>query len=209
MRVGDRDSPARRRLYTACQTPGRGTMDSVLSTELLARLRAFIRRRVGSDADADDLLQDVLARLVERRNEISGGSIPAWLFTVARRAIVDRYRARGGAAGVREADAAMADEGHGPTRELAACLEPMLMLLDDDDRALLRRVDMDGESQAEIARRLGVSVSTVKSRTQRARSRLRTALTDCCAVRTHSSGKPYDYELRKGKTCPGCGDGCG
>ncbi len=190
-------------------------LDSVLTTEFLARLRAFIRRRVGSEADAEDLLQDVLARLVERREEVNGESIPAWLFTVARRAIIDRSRARGrpgaAAAGLADADPAVADEKQGPDTalELAACLEPMLMHLGEDDRSLLRRVDMDGESQADIARALGLSLSTVKSRTQRARARLRAVLTDCCAVATDAGGKPYDYELRKGKSCPGCGDACG
>jgi RNA polymerase sigma-70 factor, ECF subfamily len=58
------------------------------------RLRAFITRRVESDADADDILQDVFLRIhrhvetVERRERLV-----SWLFQVTRNAIVDYYRA--------------------------------------------------------------------------------------------------------------------
>jgi RNA polymerase sigma-70 factor (ECF subfamily) len=179
-------------------------IDTIFSNEFLSRLRAFIRRRVESDADADDLLQDVLAKLVERGGSVSEESVPAWLFTVARRAIIDRYRSRS-ATITSEEDLTRSDEpGGDASGELALCLEPMLTLLDKEDQELLRRVDMKGQSQAEIARELGVAVSTVKSRTQRARARLYAVLTDCCSVATDSRGRPYDFELRKGKSCSRC-----
>jgi RNA polymerase sigma-70 factor, ECF subfamily len=187
--------------------------ETVLSGTFLSRLRAFIRRRVGSDADADDLMQDVLAKLVERRGEVSEEGAPAWLYTVARRAIVDRYRARAAGGGAERrglpAVAEVVEEDAGAARELALCLEPMLERLDPAERELLRRVDMEGMSQAEIARELGVSVSTVKSRTQRARAKLLGVLSECCAVATDARGKPVEYELRKGKSCRGCGPGAG
>jgi RNA polymerase sigma-70 factor, ECF subfamily len=189
--------------------------DTLLSDTFLSRLRGFIRRRVGSDADADDLLQDVLAKLVERRTELRDGQgeasekrAAAWLYTVARRAIIDRYRAQA-AAGRREGPLPEEADEVDAARELAQCLEPMLEALEPADRDLLRRVDMQGQSQAEIARALGLSVSTVKSRTQRARAKLLALLSDCCAVATDTRGQPYDFELRKGKSCPRCGPGGG
>jgi RNA polymerase sigma-70 factor, ECF subfamily len=184
--------------------------DTVLSHEFLARLRVFIRRRVESDADTDDLLQDVLSKLVERGSEVKEESVPAWLFTVARRTIIDRHRTANSTAR-RDEDSIRgddADEGDA-ARALALCLEPMLQVLSEEDQTLLRRVDMEGHSQAEIARELGVSVSTVKSRTQRARSKLHAALTECCSVAIDSRGKPYDFELRKGKSCSRCRPGDG
>jgi RNA polymerase sigma-70 factor, ECF subfamily len=192
--------------------------DTLLSDMFLTRLRGFIRRRVGSDADADDLLQDVLAKLVERRTELRDGGeaseerTAAWLYTVARRAIIDRYRAQ--AAAGRRGEPALPEElGEAAeadaARELSQCLEPMLEALEAADRDLLRRVDMQGQSQAEIARELGLSVSTVKSRTQRARAKLLAVLSDCCSVATDARGQPYDFELRRGKSCPRCGPGGG
>ena len=57
------------------------------------RLRSFIRRRVTSDADADDLLQDVFAELVEAyRLLMPIEFVTGWLFRVARNRITDLFR---------------------------------------------------------------------------------------------------------------------
>src|ERR671910_3491358 len=71
--------------------PGSDTQQ--IWSEFGDRLRAFIARRVDSDADADDILQDVFLRIhrhastVERRERLV-----SWLFQVTRNAIVDYYR---------------------------------------------------------------------------------------------------------------------
>lgn len=55
-------------------------------------LLRFIRRRVGSDADAEDVLQDVWQQLVTTLEDEPIERVTAWLYTVARNRIVDRYR---------------------------------------------------------------------------------------------------------------------
>ena len=69
------------------------TGSQALSAEFQRRLRAFVRRRVPTDADADDVVQDALTRLV-RHGPPPSGSVHAWLFTVARNVIIDRGRTR-------------------------------------------------------------------------------------------------------------------
>jgi RNA polymerase sigma factor (sigma-70 family) len=66
-------------------------------TEIIAshgkRLMGFIRGRVASDEDAEDILQDVFYQLTE--NLLSTRPIDqltSWLFTVARNKITDRHR---------------------------------------------------------------------------------------------------------------------
>jgi RNA polymerase sigma-70 factor (ECF subfamily) len=179
-----------------------------LDEEFLARLLAFIRRRVAGDADADDILQDVLVKLVERGAQVREESVPAWLFTVARRAIVDRYRARpsdvplpAGAADAWAAPAISAEDEVTAARELSRCLAPFLDELAEEERALLLRVDVEGESQAEIARSLGASPSTVKSRVQRARARVLERLTRCCAIALDGRGLPQEYRRIEGCEC--------
>src|SRR5215470_3792160 len=56
------------------------------------RMMRFIRARVGSEADAEDILQDVWRQLV---NAIEDGPIEhvlSWLYTTARNRIIDQYR---------------------------------------------------------------------------------------------------------------------
>jgi RNA polymerase sigma-70 factor (ECF subfamily) len=181
-----------------------------LTQEFLDRLRSFVRRRVPRDVDADDIVQEVLAKLVAKGGEVQSGSVHAWLFTVARRAIIDHFRTRRGHDQLPEEVSGEDPESCDGTAasELALCLEPMLVSLGEADRSILSRVDMAGESQATIARELGLSPSAVKSRVQRARSRLLAVLDACCAVERDCRGAPVDYTRSPDRDCP-CSPGQG
>src|SRR5437667_9381019 len=60
-----------------------------------ARLRNFIRRRVPDPRDAEDILQDVLYKLVEANRLLMPiDHVTGWLFRVARNRITDLFRTR-------------------------------------------------------------------------------------------------------------------
>ena len=155
-------------------------MLAATAADFRARLLRFVRGHVPSDADADDVVQDVMLRLWQRRDDVDPAAAPAWLFQVARTAIADFHRARG------RAPQPIADEFDAPEperaarRRLAACLVPMLDEIDAQDRDVLQRIDLDDGAQVDLARDLGLSASGAKSRVQRARQRLLRAVTDCC-----------------------------
>ena len=182
-------------------------------SEFSGRLRAFIASRVRDPADADDLLQEVFLR-VHR----SGGTLertdrlPAWLYQVTRNALTDHYRARD--VRVRHAGGSL-DEAAEPVvpedeardeRELAACLTPMLDQLPAVYRDAVALTTFEGVSQVEAAKRLGISVSGMKSRTQRGRARIRDLLLRCCEVEVDRRGGVAAFRSRNG-TCKG-GGGC-
>lgn len=52
----------------------------------------FIRARVPSNADAEDVMQDVWQQLATTLEDGPVDQVGAWLFTVARHRIIDRYR---------------------------------------------------------------------------------------------------------------------
>ena len=54
------------------------------------RLMGFIRKRVSSQADAEDILQDVFYQLLGNKEPVD--HVASWLFTVARNKIIDRKR---------------------------------------------------------------------------------------------------------------------
>jgi len=56
------------------------------------RLFSFIRNRVKSDEDAQDILQDVWYRLSNSSESEPIEQVGSWLFTVARNRITDMYR---------------------------------------------------------------------------------------------------------------------
>jgi len=56
------------------------------------RMMRFIRARVGSDADAEDILQDVWRQLVTAIEDGPIEHVVSWLYTTARHRIIDQYR---------------------------------------------------------------------------------------------------------------------
>ncbi len=54
------------------------------------RLLGFIRKRVNSEADAEDILQDVFYQFIGNTEPIE--QLTAWLFTVTRNKITDKQR---------------------------------------------------------------------------------------------------------------------
>jgi len=56
------------------------------------RLMRFIRARVTSEADAEDVMQDVWQQLITTLDAGPIEQIGAWLYTVARHRIIDRHR---------------------------------------------------------------------------------------------------------------------
>ena len=178
------------------------------------RLRGYVRRRV-DPALVDDVLGDIMLRLVRHQDELAAASNPtAWALRVASNAVVDHYR-RGATEKRAGADAGSIDWS-GDLRpkedesesvaasEIAQCLVPFIRGLPDPYGEALMMTDIKGVSQTEAARRLGLSVSGMKSRVQRGRRKLKDALLRCCAIELDARGGVIDYDRRRAGCRPGC-----
>jgi RNA polymerase sigma-70 factor (ECF subfamily) len=174
--------------------------------ELGDRLRTYVSHRV-NPGDADDLVQSVMVKLLERRGDIGADSVRAWLFTVTRNAVAEYYRQRKPAIDLETfgdlADLDKADPADRTIGELSDCLDPMLRMLAPADAEILRKIDLEGEAQTTLAASLGVPLSTLKSRVQRARTKLRGAFDACCSMDLSRNGTPIAFE--RGEACsPRC-----
>jgi RNA polymerase sigma factor (sigma-70 family) len=158
-----------------------------------SRLRNFIRRRVPSDADAEDLLQEVLYELVEANRLLMPIEyVTGWLFQVARNRITDLFRKK---KPENFSDAAVADENGellsiedllpsadaGPEAaylraEILEELELALAELPDEQRSVFMAHEIHGRSFKELSRETGVSVNTLLSRKRYAVLHLRERL---------------------------------
>lgn len=154
-----------------------------------SELRAWLRGRLGSLDDADDLLQDLfLKALRQDRRFCEIRNARAWLFEVARNALADRLRLRRDLVDL--ADDLIQDQAEPPPVDgLADCLPRALAALSPDEREAITRCDLEGMTQAEFAALKGLSLPGAKSRVQRARKRLRAQLTEACQVRFDESGR--------------------
>lgn len=139
-------------------------------------LWAYLRRVLGSAADADDVLQETYCRfLTAAPAGMDSAATRAYLFTIASRLVVDHWRR-----GQRRPVTVDADVSqlHGPEVDRAADLDVARALetLAPRERALLWLAYVEGSPHRLIAEALGVGEKSVKVLLFRARRKLAAVL---------------------------------
>lgn len=155
-----------------------------LARELMAEresVLAFIRGRIRSGADAEDIFQQALIRAAAHASSLRDPSrTRAWFFQIVRRALADHH-ARWA---VREAKlAALAADLEEQTPEEVAvcgCSLGQLERLRPEYADILRRVDIEEEPLPAVAAALGITVNNATVRLHRSRKALRELLQAFC-----------------------------
>jgi len=154
------------------------------------RLMGFIRQRVGSQADAEDILQDVWYQLTTTVDTEPIEQIGGWLFAVARNKIIDRYRKKkpesldqllsGDGEGMDLGGILLDNSGNPETVHLRAlfwkALQEALDELPEEQRAVFVWNELGDVSFKEIAEMTGENVNTLISRKRYAVLHLRERL---------------------------------
>ena len=162
-----------------------------------AELRRFLRDRSGSEAAADDLLQEVFLRAQRQPNGLCGIAQPrAWLFHVARNLLIDRLRLARQQVPLPDDLAAEEEVSPAPVDDLSQCLPRVLSELSAQDREAITLCDIEGLTQQAYAERLGLTLPAAKARVQRARQRLRARLVEACQVRFDEAGQVCSFVPR-------------
>jgi RNA polymerase sigma-70 factor (ECF subfamily) len=186
-------------------------------SEMHERLLSYIRRRVDAPDDAEDILQDVFVRIHANLEHLKDTqSVTAWVYQIARNAIVDYHRKHAAGARALAGFAESAEETGAraqdrpdvvreATDEFTRCLAPLLGELPEHYRQAVTMTELDGMTQKDAAGRVGLSVSGMKARVQRGRSKLKDVILDCCNVELDRRGGLVDYQRRDGDTCEDCG----
>ena len=147
--------------------------------EQLPRVFNFFRYRCGNVADAEDLTSITFEKAWRGRDRYrrDKGAFSTWLFTIARNAAVDHYRAKAPAVPLDEAAliaaAAGTPEDETAHRSDAARLAVLLRTLPDRDRDLIALKYGAEMSNRDIARATGLSESNVGTIVYRAVQALR------------------------------------
>src|ERR671916_2095331 len=151
-----------------------------LSRRFARPVLAMALRQLGDNGRAEDAAQETFAAVWRsaRSYRVERGTASAWLFTVARNAIIDRARQR--PEPVAEAVDTPADEAgpaeHAELSWLTWRVHSALERLPERERVVLELAYWSGLSQSEIASYLNVPLGTVKTRTRAGLTRLSTLL---------------------------------
>lgn len=164
--------------------------DVVAQLDALYSLALHLTRR---EQDAEDLVQDTVARAFSRRHQFQPGTnLRAWLYTIERSLFVSAYRRERRAPLIRSLDEEEAAEhalydGRGTRSSPSAEQELLhwwvseeivaaLQALPEHYRVAVLLSDVAGLSYAEMAQTMDVAPGTVMSRLHRGRAGLRQAL---------------------------------
>lgn len=156
---------------------------AILYDRTSAKLYGICLRLLGSEAEAQDVLQEAYVRIWSNagRFDPTKASPITWLAVVARNKAIDRLRQRVSATDGIEAAADVEDDAPSAfdlvdaqqdADRLAGCLEE----LEEQPRAAIRAAFLDGLSYPELAERDSVPLGTVKSWIRRGLQRLRGCL---------------------------------
>ena len=176
-------------------------------SEFQSRLRGYVASRV-DPAWTDDVTGDILLRLLRNKERLAQARNPlAWAYRVAANAITDHHRRRAAesrALAQAQAEATSpaattdAKEREAERRRIEACMMPFILDLSPKQAEALLLTSFQGLSQTEAARRLGLSVSGMKSRVQRARAELKRRLLACCEFEMDRRGRVMGMAPRSG-----------
>lgn len=157
-----------------------------LVDELMAQREsflAFVRSRVRSGADAEDILQQALVKVAEHAHDVRDPARRrAWFFQILRRTLADHHAQWAMRDSKLATLAADMEEATPEEVALCACILGQLDRLRPDYADVLRRVDISEAPLADVARALGITVNNATVRLHRARTALREQLRDFCGT---------------------------
>lgn len=163
---------------------------------LYPRVFRFVRRRVRDESTAEEIVSAVFQRVVTHieRFDAERASATAWVFSIARHALIDHYRSARAELSLDVLDdphelqhLTANSEIHASDRELWQATERALGELTAPERTILALRFGDELSFEEIAEHLTTSVPAARKRCSRALEKLRTAL----LAFTHAEQVPY------------------
>ncbi len=140
--------------------------------ELFSKIFKYLRIRISSDQDAEDITADVFAKAWKRAHayDAEQGTLTMWLFGIARHEAATYWKSRS----VKQVDydaveSILHDDGRGVARRNDEIdLARIMHGLSEEQRVLTVRHYLDGISHAEIARSVGRSESAVRKIVSRA-----------------------------------------
>jgi RNA polymerase sigma factor (sigma-70 family) len=167
---------------------------------------AFLERRVGSKAIAEDILQEAFVRGMSRVRTDDKESVIGWFYRTLRNAAIDYHRRHKTASKALDAFAAETDEKIEADAELhtavCQCVGRLADTLKPAYAEALKRIEVDGLTVKDYAEEAGISPSNAAVRVFRAREALRGQVSRSCGT----CAEHGCLDCTCGSAASGCGD---
>ncbi|MBN8710156.1 MAG: hypothetical protein BGO12_08070 [Verrucomicrobia bacterium 61-8] len=183
-------------------------LNKVQLERLCTAIRGFVGNRIRDQATADDVAQDVLLKITRGIDSlVHSERLESWAFQIARNSVADYFRSAKPTEEFREefhaheidtpdSESVFSRDEADMRQEIAAYIRSVVETLPMIYREALLLTEYEGLSQAELAGRLGLSLSAAKSRVQRARAMVKQEMEDCCHWTIDRYGAVVDVKPR-------------
>ena len=144
---------------------------------------AFLERRVGSRAVAEDILQDAFIRSIDKVSALRDQeAIIPWFYRVLRNAVTDYQRRTGVAARKLDELSRELSEPAEPETHAAVCqcVKGLAATLKPEYAAALQAVEVEGVAVKDFATQSGITAGNAAVRVFRAREALKLQVKRCC-----------------------------
>ena len=171
--------------------------------EMNSRLTNFVQSKVKDTELTQDIVQDVFLKVFSKNDSLRNkDKLISWIYQIARNEIISHFRKVNYETSSLALDIEEEIENDTLTQELVGWVRPVIDSLPPKYREALILSDLENIPQKEIAEKLKISYSGLKSRVQRARDMLKTSCEQCCDISTDVYGDVIDYKRKK------CDDFC-
>jgi len=177
--------------------------------EFSGRIKAHLLRKLRRKDDADDLLQEIFIKIHKHIGHLrERAKLSSWIYRIVENTLNDYYRKNG----LPETEL---DEGkeYAGNREqentmdgITKCLGVFIDRLPEKYREPLVLSDVEGMKQKDIAEKMHLSYSGLKSRVQRGREMIREMFVECCRLSVKKDGT-FNRDPEWMEDCTLCGPG--
>lgn len=163
------------------------------------QISAYVRKLSSNSEHIDEITQEVFLKIHRSIGTLkSEDKLKPWLNRIVYTTLIDYYK--------REkkyvAENTMVleiyqEETNENNEELISCIMELLQLLPVQERELLKAVEIDQVKQTEYAKQHNIKLSTVKSRVQRAKQKIKDQISSNCYLQMDKFGNVVDYQFYK------------
>jgi RNA polymerase sigma factor (sigma-70 family) len=151
---------------------------------------AFLQKRVGDRALAEDILQEAFVRGLDKLGTLENDeAATAWFYRILRNAVIDHHRRRTAVDRRLESFAAELEQQVEPEadvrRAVCQCVGRLAGTLQPEYADVLRRVEVDGMAVKDYAAETGITSNNAAVRVFRARKALRKQVARSCGSCAH------------------------
>jgi len=166
--------------------------------EYYSYLKSYILKKVNDSSLADDLVQEVMIKLVESHQKSTEvKNMKAWLFQISRNVMYDYFKKNQMTYQFDTEHHAIEDTFSDSEKIIVSdFIVPMIDLLPVEYAKPLKMCDIDKISQKKISEELNIGLSATKMRIQRGRKKLRELFVECCEMKLDKNGNILSCSIK-------------